>query len=271
MVRFLWSLSALFLLSACLASEIEKSAPNSVNPIKQPANVHQGKQNQSKSTSGASQYMRANNNISGGKVATQAKKTTPKSPRDVNAVVTDPIGSTAAAPKCNGIPSTVSPRVLDFLSCEVIQILSQPERVESFLLEPEEKPELDEQYRLGPYPIQVNGQGSNLEGQNLKKFQKLVLAESSYVFGMEKRCRFEPFMGLHFVKGDKAVEVLFSRCMLWRFISTNIDKLEDFDPIGKKLKFLDTLFSPPSSSRRSPSSKAAQPARPFHNGKHLSY
>jgi hypothetical protein len=137
----------------------------------------------------------------------------------------------------------VAPSVLDFLGCETIQILAKPDQVNSFLLKPKPDETLPIANRLGAYPIQIDGQGLNLEGTNLTKFQELVFSEKSYHFGMEKRCRFEPNIGLHFVKGDKAVEVLFSLpCNLWVFVYGGEEKLEDFDPIQSQLNFLNSLF-----------------------------
>ncbi len=179
-------------------------------------------------------------------VAQQTEETTPIQLSEPPRGPSNKLANDNPSQICEGkLQTTVAPRVLKFLSCEVAQILLQPDYVESFLLEPHKKPDLDEMYRLGPYPIRVNGQGRNLEGENLEKFQKLVFDEKSYVFegGMVKRCRFTPDAGLHFVKGDKAVEVLFSvSCNLWMFIDEKEKKLEDFDPISKKLIFLNVLF-----------------------------
>ncbi|MEK8020918.1 MAG: hypothetical protein VSS75_028945 [Candidatus Parabeggiatoa sp.] len=146
-------------------------------------------------------------------------------------------------PDCEGIPSNVSPRVLTFLTCKVVQIFSQPDRVESFLLIPKADTSVPRISRLGRFPIKVDGQGLNLEGINLEKFQQLVFSEDSYHFGMEKRCRFRPDVGLHFVKGDEAAEILFSLdCNLWLFVYEEEEKLEDFDPIQPELTFLNALF-----------------------------
>jgi len=140
--------------------------------------------------------------------------------------------------------SFVSPKVLDLLGCEIIQILAQPERVNSFKLKSKPDPSLPIANRLGIYPIQANGQGQNLEGVNLQKFQELVFSEKSYHFEMVKSCRFRPNIGLHFVKGDKAVEVLLSfSCNLWTFVYGETEKLENFDPIQSQLIFLNSLFS----------------------------
>jgi len=145
---------------------------------------------------------------------------------------------------CEGMPANVAPRVLNFLSCKVVQIIAQPDRVDSFMVGPRAGSDIPEKNRLGSFPIAADGQGLHLDAPNLKKFQSLVFAESSYVFGMEKRCRFRPKMGLHFVKGHEAVEIIFSvSCPLWLFIYGNDESLEDFDPILGELAFLNALFS----------------------------
>ena len=147
---------------------------------------------------------------------------------------------------CEGIPAEVKidPRVQEFLTCEVIQVLSQPDSVQSFLIKPEKADSsVPIANRLGHFPIEPDGRGLNLEGANLKQFQKLLFSENSYHFGMEKRCRFRPDMGLYFVKHDKNVEILFSSsCNLWLFIYGGEEKLEDFDPIQDQLTFLNALF-----------------------------
>ncbi len=144
---------------------------------------------------------------------------------------------------CDGIAANISPSVLDFLTCPVAKILLQPDRVESYKVKPKPNMNIPEQERLGPFPIEMNGQGRNLEGENLKKFQALLLTENSYVFGKEKRCRFRPEMGLHFIKGNEAVEVLFSvPCRLWLFVYRDVKKLEDFDRILDKMAFMNSLF-----------------------------
>jgi hypothetical protein len=226
MIRFLFGILSVLLLYAC-------SAELKSNVVKQPR--PSGGLNSTTSNHAMQQEVSKNTDI-----VLEA----PEKPRGPGGIVDDNSGAGQSAPICEGV--MVEPRVLDFLSCEIVQILSQPDRVESFILEPQEEPELDEKYRLGLYPIKANGQGLNLEGDNLTLFQKLVFAESSYIFGMEKRCRFFPDVGLHFVKGDKAVEILFSKsCKLWRFIYGEEDKLEDFDPVQNQLTFLNSLFPQP--------------------------
>ena len=147
---------------------------------------------------------------------------------------------------CDGIPASivVEPRVQQFLGCKIIQVLAQPERVESFKVKSNKNPNLPPEIRLGEYPIEPDGQGRNLNDMEIKNLQGWFFAEKNYHFGMEKRCRFRPDMGLHFVKGDEAVEVLFSfSCNLWLFVYKEEEKLEDFDPVQTELTALrDSLF-----------------------------
>jgi hypothetical protein len=145
---------------------------------------------------------------------------------------------------CDGVPATITvePQVQQFLDCEILKILSQPEKVESFTVEPKEDSTLPERNRLGPYPIKE--QGRNLTTEELKDLQKLLFKKDSYHFGMEKRCRFKPDMGLHFVKGNEAVAILLSfSCNLCLFVYQKEDKLEDFDPVQPELlKLANSLF-----------------------------
>lgn len=146
---------------------------------------------------------------------------------------------------CEGVPSTITvePRVQQFLDCKIINILAQPEQVESFTVDFKKDSTLPERNRLGVYPIKE--QGRNLTAEEVKDLQKLLFTEKSYIFGIEKRCRFRPEIGLHFVKGNESVEVLFSfACDLWLFIHKDEEKLEDFDPVRQKLDWIhNSLFS----------------------------
>jgi hypothetical protein len=143
-------------------------------------------------------------------------------------------------PPCEGMAAdAVSPRVQEFLSCEVIRILAKPDRVQSFRVKSEPNPAVPEGERLGNYPIEPGGAGANLSAEQLKNLQLLLFSEKSYVFDAEKRCKFRPEIGLHFIKGQEAVDVLFSfECELWLFIHKGKEKLEDFDPVRKQLKEL---------------------------------
>lgn len=151
---------------------------------------------------------------------------------------------------CEGITDNlVSPRVQDFLTCEVVQILAKPEQVQSFQIEPEPDTSKPKKERIGNYPIQEGGAGPVLkpDDKRLKTLQSLIFSEHSYVFGAEKRCAFRPKMGLHFIKGRETVDVLFSfSCDLWLFIHKSYEdkgKLEDFDPISSELEeFYESLF-----------------------------
>jgi len=155
---------------------------------------------------------------------------------------------------CEGMPQAlkVEASVQEFLTCEVIQVLAQPGSVESFRVKPDPDPSLPEKNRLGDYPIigeDEGGKGRNLTDAEVKDLQKLFFAESSYHFGMEKRCRFRPDTGLHFVKGNQSVDVLFSfSCDLWLFVHKGKEKLEDFDPVHKKLLTLRNALFPPETS-----------------------
>jgi len=152
---------------------------------------------------------------------------------------------------CEGIPSGVKVdlRVQKFLNCDIIQILAQPERVESFRVKPIADSSVPAANRLGNYPIEDNGQGRDLTKTEIKDLQKLFFAKGSYYFRMEKRCRFRPDTGLHFVKGNKSVEVIFSfSCDLWLFVHKGKGKLEDFDPVQKELLTLRNALFPPETS-----------------------
>ncbi len=172
------------------------------------------------------------------------------------AVPRPPVGSEETQPAenqprpqpCEGMAAdAVSPRVQDFLTCKVIQILAKPDLVQSFRVKPDSDLSVPEDQRLGNYPIVPNGEGAKPSAEQLKELQSILFSDKSYVFGAEKRCFFRPEMGLHFVKGRDAVEVLFSfECDLWLFIHKGEEKpkLEDFDPVRKQLKDLHKSLFP---------------------------
>jgi len=147
---------------------------------------------------------------------------------------------------CQGMPTNaVSPRVQEFLTCELIQILAQPERIRVFRVKPEPDTSVPAKERLGSYPIESEANATGLNAEQLKKLQLLLFSEKSYVFDAEKRCRFRPEMGLHFVKGEKAVDILFSfLCDSWLFVHKDQEKLEDFDPVRKELVDLRNVLFP---------------------------
>jgi len=133
--------------------------------------------------------------------------------------------------------------VKNFLGAEVIQILSKPDDVESFLVGPElAESTIPERSQLGGFPILKVG--STLKKEQLETFQSLVLDEKSYLWKSAKRCLFRPEIGLRFIKGEDVVEILLSNwCSLWSFVHQGKQKIEDYDPISAKLEdFCTSLF-----------------------------
>ncbi len=172
------------------------------------------------------------------KVAPQYKIT----PRPLNNELSE---NQMRPPPCSGIATgLVSPRVQEFLTCDLIKILAKPDNVQSFKVKPVADISVPEKERLGNYPIEPNGKGLDLNAEQLKSLQKLIFSEKSHVFGFEKRCNFRPEIGLHFVKGNESVEMLFSfACDLWSFVHKDKQKLEDFDPVHNDLvKLYNSLF-----------------------------
>jgi len=134
--------------------------------------------------------------------------------------------------------------VKNFLGLKMSTILSEPDRVESFLVKPElaDKPTAENQV-LNGFPIKKIG--SQLNDEQIKTFQKFIFDEKSYNFEVVKKCLFRPDLGLRFSKGEETVIVLLSfSCELWQFSHRDIQKIEDFDSITEKLlEFQNVLFS----------------------------
>ncbi len=142
-------------------------------------------------------------------------------------------------------PEVLKMTVQGFFGAEVYQILSSPERVESFRMFPEPaSKEVPENKQLAGFPIEKVG--PTLTNDQIKMFQTLVLSDRSYLFEVEKRCLFRPDTGLRFTQGQKTVEILLSySCDLWQFSIQGDTKTEDFDPVKTELlDFRQSLFSP---------------------------
>ncbi|RKZ91561.1 MAG: hypothetical protein DRR19_06845 [Candidatus Parabeggiatoa sp. nov. 1] len=139
-------------------------------------------------------------------------------------------------------PPQVTPKVQRFFGEAVINILANPERVESFRVAYLKKSNTPLKKKVAGYPVLA--QGPTLNDTQLKQFQSLVFSEKSYIFEADKRCMFFPDFGLRFVKGDKQVEILLSfYCDILLFAHEGKEKLEDCDPISKALGELrDALF-----------------------------
>ncbi len=149
------------------------------------------------------------------------------------------------APKESEAPKDNKITVQSFLGTNTIQILSSPERVESFRMFPEPaSKEVPENKQLAGFPIEKIG--PTLTTDQIKTFQTLVLSDRSYLFEVEKRCLFRPDTGLRFIKGQNTVDILLSySCDLWQFSYQGDAKTEDFDPVKTELlDFRKSLFSP---------------------------
>lgn len=151
----------------------------------------------------------------------------------------------AEKPKESEKPKDPKMTVQNFFGAEVYQILSSPERVESFRMFPEPaSKEVPANKQLAGFPIEKIG--PLLTNDQIKTFQTLVLSDRSYLFEVEKRCFFRPDTGLRFTKGQNTVEILLSySCDLWQFSVQGDTKTEDFDPVKIELiNFRQSLFSP---------------------------
>jgi hypothetical protein len=168
-----------------------------------------------------------------GKMAVKSKQPTPRSDGEEQAPTVD-------EPKPEIDP------VKEFLGSEIIEILSNPASVQTFVVGPElAESTVPEKNRLGGFPILK--EGPKLTPEQIKPFQTLVLDKGSYFFERDKRCLFRPDTGLYFVKGEKDVEMLISfSCAKWLFFYDGNEKMEDFDPAYKPLKKLrDSWFPAP--------------------------
>lgn len=138
-----------------------------------------------------------------------------------------------------------SPRAAAFLGPEVAAILSQPDRVETYLLESALAPDA-----IGPGSVAGylwKARGTPLERADVAALRSLAFSDTSYDFENAKKCPLVPEYDVRFIKGDAAVDVLFSfQCTMWEFVHKNVRKREDFDPVQDQIKrILGTVFRVP--------------------------
>lgn len=120
----------------------------------------------------------------------------------------------------------------EFLGPDRIHILSGPDSVESFRVEPRSDPAAQE--TLAGFPIIERGPA--LSETQVAAFRKLALDSGSYWFGVSKGCEFMPGVGLLFVRGDEELSVLLCfSCQEWEFVHAGERVHEDFDPVHNRL------------------------------------
>ncbi len=135
---------------------------------------------------------------------------------------------------------TVRFEIRELLGDKIIDILSNPDHVESFQVS--HQLSKNKANTLHGYPIL--DKGNPLEGSSLTQFQSLIFDKDSYVLGITKRCRFFPDSALRFTKKEETVTILFSfSCNQWIFIQGDSEVYEDFDPVRLPLlKVIKDLF-----------------------------
>lgn len=138
-----------------------------------------------------------------------------------------------------------SPRVAEFLGPDVVAILSAPDRVEPFLLEPALSADAKGPGTIAGYAWKARG--AAFEVADLRAFQNLALDAASYDFEIAKKCPMVPEYAIRFMKGEAAVDVLLSfQCTMWEYVYKDARKREDFDPARDPLrKIVGTIFRMP--------------------------
>ncbi len=108
--------------------------------------------------------------------------------------------STAMAGNSNMDPSKA---VKEFLGDEILAIVTNPDKILSFQLNPQDDqgPEM-----LGPN--EITGTGPALSPQQSKILIDVILDEKTYDFTSAKRSFLVPTFGFKFIKGDKEVALL---------------------------------------------------------------
>ena len=136
-----------------------------------------------------------------------------------------------------------SGRTRKFLGDEMVAVLQDAERIESFRVRPATREEIHkgDQIAARSKILQV---GPELNGRQVARLKAILLNDNSYVWDSAKDCDPRPEILFRVHHGDSYVDVAVClECSMWAF-SLNSDappfsrKWEDFDPVAKKLAAL---------------------------------
>lgn len=141
--------------------------------------------------------------------------------------------------KGDAMVNGVSEKVAQFLGSEILDIIKNPEAVESY------KIKIKKSARgtgIAGYPIIKRGPG--LTTQQIDQIRSVLLDKNTYLFDVVKKCLFLPEYALKFRKGASEVVVLLCfSCEELTFVYNGRELLEDFDNATPKIRgLIQTLF-----------------------------
>ena len=133
----------------------------------------------------------------------------------------------------------LSDQVKRFLGPEMIAVLSEPDKVETYEVKGQRNKEATN--RIADFEIITKTR--ELRVIEITRLQKKLLAESTFRFNQRKRCAFVPSKAFRFIKGDKKVDVLLCfGCREVMFAYKGDQRIEDFDDEEKFFRdFVDKI------------------------------
>ena len=128
----------------------------------------------------------------------------------------------------------VSEKVMQFLGNEIVDIIKNPEVVESYKIKIKKE---NSGTRIAGYPVVA--QGPALTAQQIDQIRSVLLDRNTYMFDYVKKCLFLPEYALKFRKGAGEVVVLLCfSCEELTFVYKGKELLEDFDNATPKIRGL---------------------------------
>jgi hypothetical protein len=134
-------------------------------------------------------------------------------------------------------------RVAAFLGADLISILADADRIETFLLQPSLAPE------NGTGPDFVAGyrwkaRGADLAPAQIAAFRALLFDAGSYDFDVVKKCPMVPEYIFRVHAGGRSADVQLSfGCTMWAVADSGDWKVEDFDAATEALRaVVETVF-----------------------------
>ena len=140
-------------------------------------------------------------------------------------------------------PAPIQNAVEEFLTKEIVNLLENPDSVESFRVHPElEERSASDKCQLAGFRIVESG--PKLTAEQIGQFKTIVFDSKSYATSI-KKCVFRPELGLLFKKGKQQVEFLLSiGCNKWLFVGADQRRQGDYRDSAKAslLELRDALF-----------------------------
>ncbi|MBN1534034.1 MAG: hypothetical protein JXA20_15295 [Spirochaetes bacterium] len=138
----------------------------------------------------------------------------------------DKIGTRKITPAGDPYPREVSASVRHFLGSDILNILKNAHRVQSYRIDYHKSTKTEG--TLGGYPVIAAGE--ELVPKQVEILRSVFLDERTYCFDVIKKCLFLPEYAFRLMWGDEECLLLVSySCKEVTFIHGGRERLEDFD------------------------------------------